>query len=88
MLYKVTPRLGQILKQKGMTQTQLSELTGIPQGTISKFDRNRQHQDVHIVTILKILDLTIDELFEIEEMFEIKVELSEEDFIKHYGKVE
>lgn len=66
MNYTVIPILGKILKDRGMTQVELSKLTGIPQGTISKFDRNKQHQDVHLVTISKVLGLSIEDLFYIE----------------------
>ena len=68
MEYLVIPILGKILKDRNMTQTQLSNLTGIPQGTISKFDRNKQHQDVHLIAISKALDLTIEELFEVRSI--------------------
>lgn len=72
MNYTVIPILGKILKDRGMTQVELSKLTGIPQGTISKFDRNKQHQDVHLVTIAKVLGLSIEDLFYIEEQFEFQ----------------
>ncbi|GEM_PF-1943545 len=66
--YIVVPRLGKILKERNMTQVELSELTGIPQGTISKFDRNKQHQSVHLIAISKALNLKcIDELFDVFE---------------------
>lgn len=67
MIYIVVPRLGEILKERNMTQNQLAELTGIPQGTISKFDKNERHQDVHLVTISKALNISIEELYHIEE---------------------
>lgn len=63
MKITVIPRLGEILKERNMTQTQLSELTGIPQGTISKFDKNKQHQDVHLFTISRELNIPIEDLF-------------------------
>lgn len=66
MEYIVKPVLGKILKERNMTQTQLSNLTGIPQGTISKFDRNKQHQDAHLIAISRALDLAIEELFEVK----------------------
>jgi hypothetical protein len=50
-----------------MTQTQLSELTGIPQASISRFDRNQKHMATHLVLISRALGLTIDDLFEITE---------------------
>jgi DNA-binding XRE family transcriptional regulator len=61
-----------------MTQTELSQLTGIPQGTISKFDRNRQHMDLHLVIISRALNLTIEDLFEIEQQLEIDLSLDTE----------
>lgn len=63
---KVTPRLTEILKERGLTQTQLSELTGVPQGSISRFDKNDRHVDVHVAAILRALGIAYDELFTIE----------------------
>ena len=68
--YQVIPRLNKILKSRGITQTQLSMETGIPQGTISKFDKNKQHLDEHLVTISKVLDIPIEDLFEINRTVE------------------
>ena len=47
-----------------MTQMQLAELTGISQGVISRFDRNRQHVDSHLFAIADALEIKIEELFE------------------------
>ncbi|MBX0320205.1 helix-turn-helix domain-containing protein [Shouchella clausii] len=66
MEIKVTPILSKILKERGLTQQKLSELTGINQGSISRFDRNSLHKDSHLFTIAKALDLKIENLFEIE----------------------
>lgn len=63
---KVTPRLGKVLKERGMTQVKLSELTGIPQGNISRFDKLESHKDTHTVLISRALDISIEDLFEIE----------------------
>ncbi|WP_412102067.1 helix-turn-helix domain-containing protein, partial [Paenibacillus larvae] len=41
----VTPKLNQILKDRGLTQMQLSQMTGVPQGSISRFDKNSRHED-------------------------------------------
>jgi transcriptional regulator with XRE-family HTH domain len=71
MIYIVTPKLGKILKERNMTQTQLSELSGVPQGTISKFDKNKQHTDWHLVAIAKALNISIDDLFEVDIQYEI-----------------
>jgi len=69
-MYTVTPKLNKILKERDITQTQLSQMTGIPQGTISRFDRSRQHMMSNIVTIAKALDLAVEDLFDIEEQEE------------------
>lgn len=64
-MYTVVPRLSEILKERNMTQVQLAQVTGIPQGTISKFDKNKQHMDTHLVVISRSLNLSIEELFHI-----------------------
>lgn len=61
----VTPRLMAVLKEKGVTQTQLSELSGVPQGSISRFDKNERHVDAHVFTIAKALDVSVEDLFEV-----------------------
>lgn len=67
---KVTPNLTAILKQRGLTQSQLSEDTGIPQGTISRFDRNSRHEASHLFAISKRLGIPIEDLFVVEEQEE------------------
>ncbi|WP_240036641.1 helix-turn-helix transcriptional regulator [Paenibacillus amylolyticus] len=66
----MTPNLTNILRVRGLTQTQLSESTGIPQGTISRFDRNARHEAVHLFLISRSLGITIEELFVVEEQEE------------------
>jgi transcriptional regulator with XRE-family HTH domain len=63
----IKPRLRELLKERGLTQGQLSEMTGIPQASISRFDKNEQHLDWHLFSIAKALNLCIEDLFEIEE---------------------
>lgn len=63
----VTPRLGEILKVRGITQTELSTLSGVPQGTISRFDKNNRHEAAHLFAISRALGLTVEELFTVEE---------------------
>jgi transcriptional regulator with XRE-family HTH domain len=67
MRYNVVPRLKEILKERKMTQVQLEKLSGVPQGTISVFDRNKQHMDIHLVSISRALNISIEDLFHIEE---------------------
>lgn len=66
----VTPRLGEILKERGLTQTWLSAESGIPQGSISRFDKNTRHEDVHVFAIARALNVAVDELFTITEIDE------------------
>ena len=66
MKSNVQPKLGKILKERGITQKQFSEMTGIPQPTISRFDRSGQHTDSHLFIISKTLNLKMADLFEIK----------------------
>jgi transcriptional regulator with XRE-family HTH domain len=59
------PRLLSILKERGLTQTQLSDMSGVPQGSISRFDRNESHVDWHVFAIAKALDVKVEDLFEV-----------------------
>lgn len=64
---KVRPNLTTILKNKGITQMELSQLTGVPQGSISRFDKNERHEANILFSISRALNLSIEELFIIEE---------------------
>lgn len=66
MEYKVKPQLGKLLRERNMTQTALSEVSNVPQSAISRFDKNEQHKDVHLIAISRALDIPIEELFEVE----------------------
>lgn len=63
----VKPRLMALLKERGLTQMQLSKISGVPQGSISRFDRNDRHVDAHIFAIAKALDLKVEDLFEVTD---------------------
>ncbi|AWB45305.1 transcriptional regulator [Paenibacillus sp. CAA11] len=63
----VTPCLGEILKERGITQTQLSQMSGVPQGSISRFDKNTRHEDAHLFAISRVLNVSIEELFTLRE---------------------
>lgn len=65
-IIKARPRLGEVLKELKMTQMELSTISGVTQGSISRFDKQSSHDDSHLVSILKALDISIDELFRIE----------------------
>ncbi|MFD2681189.1 helix-turn-helix domain-containing protein [Bacillus seohaeanensis] len=66
VLYKVKPRLGEILKERDIRQTKLAEMAKIPQSAISRFDKNAQHKDEHLIAISRALGITIEELFHVE----------------------
>ncbi|WP_258297880.1 helix-turn-helix domain-containing protein [Paenibacillus peoriae] len=66
-MFKVKPNLTPLLKRKGIIQMELSEMTGIPQGSISRFDKNSRHEAWHLFAIAKALDVTIEDLFITEE---------------------
>ncbi|MGG1663060.1 helix-turn-helix domain-containing protein [Brevibacillus sp. NRS-1366] len=65
MNLQIKPRLNEILTERGMTQKQLSELSGVPQGSISRFDKNSRHEDIHLFSIAKALGISVESLFEI-----------------------
>jgi len=63
----VKPKLGKILKERGITQMELSHMSGVTQGSISRFDLNSRHQASHLFSIASALDLKIEDLFEYTE---------------------
>ncbi len=63
----VKPRLSEILKERGITQSQLAQQANIPQGSISRFDKNERHSDAHLFAISRALGVSIEELFEVGE---------------------
>jgi len=66
-MFVVKPRLNHLMKERGLTQMKLSEMSGVPQSSISRFDRNNQHIDWHLFKIAKALGVSLEDLFEIEE---------------------
>ncbi|MEK3787588.1 helix-turn-helix domain-containing protein [Paenibacillus sp. FSL K6-1230] len=66
-MFTVKPNLMALLKDKDMTQLQLSELTGIPQGSLSRFDKNSRHESAHLFKIARALGVSIEDLFVVEE---------------------
>lgn len=65
MNIRVRPKLNKIMKERKMKQYQLSELSGVPQGSISRFDGNTRHQDTHLFAIAQALGLNVEDLFEV-----------------------
>lgn len=66
-MLNVTPRLGEILKERGLTQTELSSMSGVPQGSISRFDKNSRHEAAHMFAIARALGLSVEDLFTVSE---------------------
>jgi transcriptional regulator with XRE-family HTH domain len=64
----VEPQLKNIMSSKGITQKELSIMTGIPQSTISRFDKTDSHKQTHVVIILKTLGIAYEELFKVSYM--------------------
>mgnify|MGYP002066954492 CR=1 FL=1 len=54
----------------GLTQMDLSKMSGVPQGSISRFDKNSRHEANHLFSISHALKLPIDKLFILEEQEE------------------
>lgn len=65
-MVKVTPKLGKILKERGMTQTELAAKANIPQAAVSRFDRASQGSYTNIIAIARALELSVEDLFDIE----------------------
>jgi putative transcriptional regulator len=65
-LYEITPRLGEILRDRKMTQSSLAEKSMIPQAAISRFDKSASHSDIHLIAISRALDIQIEELFHVK----------------------
>ncbi|CAH1210316.1 hypothetical protein PAECIP111893_03197 [Paenibacillus plantiphilus] len=63
MKISVNPRLSEILKERAMTQMTLSALSGVPQGSISRFDSNSRHEAAHMFAIARALGINVEELF-------------------------
>ncbi|MDO3660173.1 XRE family transcriptional regulator [Bacillus sp. C28GYM-DRY-1] len=58
------------MKAKGWTQVRLYEASGVPQGSISRFDKSSRHEDWHVFSIDKALEVEVEELYEIKEATE------------------
>lgn len=67
-MINVKPRLTEIRNERGLTQLQLSEMSGVPQGSISRFDNNSRHEAAHLFAIARALGITVEDLFTVEEV--------------------
>ncbi|GIN32395.1 hypothetical protein CHCC15325_1882 [Bacillus licheniformis] len=44
----------------------MSEASGVPQGSISRFDKNERHLDWHVFALARTLGVDVEELFEVK----------------------
>ncbi|ASB89879.1 XRE family transcriptional regulator [Bacillus sonorensis] len=51
MKITVRPKLSEVMEAKGWKQVPLSEASEIPQGSISRFDKNERHLDWRVLAI-------------------------------------
>lgn len=65
--YSLKPKLNKILKERNITQTEIAEAAKVPQAFISRFDKSENHNDNNIYSVAKVLNLKIEELFDISE---------------------
>lgn len=66
-MINVRPNLMPLLKKIGWTQQVLSEKSGVPQGSISRFDKNTRHEASHLFSIAMALGVSIEQLFIVEQ---------------------
>ncbi|MBG9763059.1 transcriptional regulator [Paenibacillus polymyxa] len=68
-MLKVTPRLGEVLKEKGYTsQLSFCNEHGINQRAVNSFDKSVQHKSVNLFAIARALNVNVEELFKVEEV--------------------
>ncbi|MGM0807493.1 MAG: helix-turn-helix domain-containing protein [Bacillota bacterium] len=65
-IYEAKPRLREVMKQKGFTsQKEFASLVGVKEPTISRFDSQTRYDINTLVSVAKILEVSIEELFTI-----------------------
>lgn len=69
-MYKVTTKLPDILKERGISQKELADKAGLTPATISRFKKQDRFDIATLVAVSSALDMTIEELFYIEEITE------------------
>lgn len=67
MKIRVTPALERARKDAGLTQAELAEKAGVPQASVSRFDRASQGNYANLIAIARALNVPVEALFIIEE---------------------
>lgn len=70
--FKAFPRLNEILKERNLTQLEFSEMSGLPQGTISRFDKTQNFNYENLLIAANTLGIPERDLFRTEE-YEVEV---------------
>lgn len=67
--YVATPKsLRTVLKDKDINRMKdVADMVGVKEATISRFDKQTRYDTNTLVSIMKVFDLTIDDLFTIKE---------------------
>jgi transcriptional regulator with XRE-family HTH domain len=60
-------RLKELRKEKGLTQMQLSILSGVPQNQISRFEKGSKMNEDHIILLCKALNISSDFLLKLKD---------------------
>jgi len=64
--------IGEIMKEKKLTQTELANKSGVPQSAISRYAKgqNRLYDINHLFALAKVLSKSVEELFREEKALE------------------
>jgi transcriptional regulator with XRE-family HTH domain len=67
----IVPRLKEIIQEKRQTdpsfnQRKLASISGLTEGTISRFDRQSRYEIANLFKVASALDVKIEDLFRVE----------------------
>ncbi len=63
----IKPKLAEILQDRCLTQKELADMAGVTQAAVSRFSRNTRYEITHLFAIARALEVSIEDLFEVEE---------------------
>lgn len=67
---KIQGNVQNILDELGWTQKMCEEMSGVPQGTISRFDKSSRHSIQTLFLLSRTFNRPIEDLFTVEEIEE------------------